>query len=47
MKKLVWLLLAGIGAAFAKKKFDEGRAEEALWAEATDSVTRNGGSARG
>ncbi len=42
MKKLVLILLAGIGVAFAKKKYDEGRAEEALWAEATDAVTGSG-----
>jgi hypothetical protein len=41
MKKLVLLLLAVAGALFAKKKFDEGRAEQALWAEATDNITRS------
>ena len=38
MKKLLLVLLAAAGAAFAKKKFDEGQAEQALWAEATDNV---------
>ncbi|WP_299053043.1 DLW-39 family protein [uncultured Nocardioides sp.] len=38
MKKLMVLVLAGIGVAFAKKKYDDGRAEQALWAEATDPV---------
>ncbi|MCW2795622.1 DLW-39 family protein [Nocardioides sp.] len=41
MKKLVLLVLAVVGAWFAKKKFDEGRAEQALWAEATDNVNRS------
>jgi len=40
MKKLLLVLLAAAGAAFAKKKMDEGRAEQALWAEATDHVDR-------
>ncbi|MCW2766875.1 MAG: hypothetical protein JWO11_2834 [Nocardioides sp.] len=39
MKKLVLLALAVVGALFAKRKFDAGRAEQALWAEATDNVT--------
>jgi hypothetical protein len=41
MKKLILLGMAVVGALFAKKKFDEGRAEQALWAEATDNVTRS------
>ena len=41
MKKLLLLALAAAGAVFAKKKLDEGRAEQALWAEATDSVKRS------
>ena len=41
MKKLVLLALAAAGAVFAKKKLDEGKAEQALWAEATDAVTRS------
>ena len=40
MKKLVLLALAAAGAVVAKRKIDDGRAEQALWAEATDSVTR-------
>lgn len=40
MKKLVLLAVAAAGAVLAKRKYDEGRAEQALWAEATDSVTR-------
>ncbi len=38
MKKIVLVLLAAVGAAFAKKKIDEGKQEQALWAEATDNV---------
>ena len=40
MKKLVLILLAAAGAVIAKKKIDEGRHEQALWAEATDHVER-------
>ncbi|MDT0185901.1 DLW-39 family protein [Microbacterium sp. ARD31] len=40
MKKLLLVLLATAGAAFAKKKMDEGRNEQALWAEATDNVDK-------
>jgi len=40
MKKIVLVLLAAAGAAFAKKKFDEGKHEQALWAEATDNVDK-------
>ena len=40
MKKILLVLLAAAGAAFAKKKLDEGRSEQALWAEATDHVDR-------
>ena len=38
MKKILLVLLAAAGAALAKKKLDEGRNEQALWAEATDDV---------
>lgn len=41
VKKVLLLLAAAAGAVFAKKKLDEGRAEQALWAEATDSVKRS------
>lgn len=40
MKKILLLALAAAGAVLAKKKFDDGKAEQALWAEATDAVTR-------
>ena len=40
MKKILLLvLLAGV-ALVVKKKIDEGKKEQALWAEATDSVSR-------
>ena len=41
VKKLLLIALAAAGAVFAKKKLDEGKAEQALWAEATDSVKRS------
>ena len=41
VKKILLLLAAAAGALIAKKKLDEGRAEQALWAEATDSVKRS------
>ena len=41
MKKLLLVLLAAAGAALAKKKLDEGKHEQALWAEATDRVERS------
>ena len=37
----VLVLAAGAGALIVKKKLDQGRAEQALWAEATDSVKRS------
>jgi len=40
VKKLLLVLLAAAGAAFAKKKMDEGKNEQALWAEATDNVDK-------
>ncbi len=41
MKKLVLLALAAAGAAVAAKKSSEAKHEQALWAEATDSVKRS------
>jgi hypothetical protein len=41
MKKLLLVLLAAAGIAFAKKKIDESRSEQALWAEATDNVDKS------
>ena len=39
MKKILLLLLAAAGAVYAKRKIDEGKHEQALWAEATDNVS--------
>ena len=41
MKKLLLVLLAAAGVAFARKKMDASKSEQALWAEATDHVTKN------
>lgn len=40
LKKLVLVALAAAAAAFASKKVKEGQQEQALWAEATDSVKK-------
>jgi hypothetical protein len=40
MKKIVLVLLAAAGAVLARKKIEEGRTEQALWAEATDNVDK-------
>lgn len=40
MKKILLLALAAAGAVFAKKKLDESKHEQALWAEATDNVEK-------
>ena len=40
MKKILFIALATAGAVFAKKKMDEGKNEQALWAEATDTVEK-------
>jgi len=41
MKKILLLVLAAAGAVVARKKIAEGRTEQALWAEATDAVTKS------
>ena len=41
MKKIVVVVLGAAGAALIRKKVAEGKAEQALWAEATDSVKRS------
>lgn len=41
MKKILLLLLAAGAAVVVKKKVDASKHEQALWAEATDSVTRS------
>ena len=38
VKKLLLIALVAAGVVFAKKKMDKGKAEQALWAEATDEV---------
>ncbi|HET7432878.1 MAG TPA: DLW-39 family protein [Nocardioides sp.] len=38
MKKILFLALAAAAGLVAKKKMDESRHEQALWAEATDQV---------
>jgi hypothetical protein len=40
MKKIIVALLAVGGALVVKKKLDESKAEQALWAEATDPVSK-------
>ena len=40
MKKLLLIALAAVGAVIANKKIKAGQQEQALWAEATDSVTQ-------
>jgi hypothetical protein len=42
MKKILFVLLAAAGAVYAKRKLDEGKHEQALWAEATDAVASPG-----
>jgi hypothetical protein len=41
VKKLVLIALAAVGAVVANKKLKAGQQEQALWAEATDSVTKS------
>ncbi|MFT3873611.1 MAG: DLW-39 family protein [Nocardioides sp.] len=41
MKKVLLVLAAAVGAAFIKKKMSEGKSEQALWAEATDNVSKD------
>jgi hypothetical protein len=40
MKKILLVLVAAAGAVVARKKLAEGKAEQALWAEATDNVEK-------
>ena len=42
MKKILLVLVAAAGALVAKKKMDESKHEQALWAEATDPVEPRG-----
>jgi hypothetical protein len=41
MKKLVLVALAAVAAVVASKKVKAGQQEQALWAEATDSVKKS------
>jgi hypothetical protein len=40
MKKLLLIAIAAAGVVFAKRKLEESKAEQALWAEATDNVDK-------
>ena len=40
MKKILLVAVAAAGAVFAKKKIEQGKQEQALWREATDTVDR-------
>ena len=40
MKKILLVLLAAAGIAVARKKLEESKNEQALWAEATDHVDK-------
>ena len=41
MKKVVLVAFAVVAAVLAGKKAKDGQREQALWAEATDNVTRS------
>ncbi|WP_225869133.1 MULTISPECIES: DLW-39 family protein [unclassified Nocardioides] len=41
MKKLILAALAALGVVVAGKKLQESKAEQALWAEATDTLPKN------
>ena len=38
MKKVLLVLVAAAGAVLARQKLEESRAEQELWAQATDNV---------
>jgi hypothetical protein len=40
MKKILLVAVAAAGAAFARKKIEQGKQEQALWREATDPVAK-------
>jgi hypothetical protein len=42
MKKVLLVVAAAVGALIARKKLEESRAEQELWAQATDNVDRVG-----
>ncbi len=41
VKKILLLAAAAAGALFASKKLQESKAEQALWAEATDRLPQS------
>jgi hypothetical protein len=41
MKKLLLVLLAAAGAVVAKRKLDQNKADQELWAQATDPVHKS------
>ena len=41
MKKIVLIVLVTAAAVFASRKVKSSKQEQALWAEATDSVSRS------
>jgi hypothetical protein len=41
MKKILLVALAAVAAFLASKKVKAGQQEQALWAEATDNVTKS------
>jgi hypothetical protein len=41
MKKIVLIALAAVAAVVASRKVKAGQQEQALWAEATDHVTKS------
>ena len=41
MKKLLLIALAAAGIVVARRKLEESKAEQALWAEATDRVDKS------
>lgn len=41
MKKLVLAVVAAVGVVVAGRKLQESKAEQALWAEATDTLPKS------
>ncbi len=41
MKKLVLVLVAAAGVVVAKRQIDKSKAEQKLWAQATDPVAKS------
>jgi hypothetical protein len=41
VKKLLFVVLAAVGAVIGARKLKAGQQEQALWAEATDNVTKS------